>query len=169
MAARKPTEPEGAAISTDTARSALTACPRCGRRNRLPAVARGRPRCPACHADLPWLVDAGDDDFDAAVRDSTLPVLVDLWAPWCGPCRAVAPVVERLAKDRAGRLKVVKVNADEAPGVSARLGVRGIPTLAVFSRGEERARLVGAPPPEQLQRFVDEHITAARRTRGGDR
>ena len=140
------------------ARTALTACPSCGRRNRVPVAARGRPRCAACRADLPWLVEAGDADFGAAVEESRLPVLVDVWAPWCGPCRLVAPVVEQLARDRAGRLKVVKVNADEAPAVSGRLGVRGIPTLVLFRDGREIARLTGAQPADALRRWLDQHL-----------
>jgi thioredoxin 2 len=145
-------------MGTDTARSALTACPGCGRRNRLPAATRGRPRCSACHADLPWLVDAGDADFHDVVTKSRLPVLVDVWAPWCGPCRAIAPVVEQLARDRAGRLKVTKVNADTAPGASSRLGVSGIPTLLLFADGREQARLVGAQPATTIRRWLDEHL-----------
>jgi len=145
-------------MGTDTARPALTTCPSCGRRNRLPAVARGRPRCSACHADLPWLVEAGDADFDAIVTESRLPVLVDVWAPWCGPCRAVTPVVEQLARDRAGRLKVTKVDADTAPGVSSRLRVSGIPTLLFFAGGREQARLVGARPAAAIQSWLDQHL-----------
>ena len=145
-------------MGTDTAGSALTACPNCGRRNRVPAAARGRPRCSGCHADLPWLVEAGDADFDAVVTESRLPVLVDVWAPWCGPCRAVAPVVEQLARDRAGRLKVTKVDADTAPATSSRLRVSGIPTLLLFAEGREQARLVGAQPATSIQRWVDRHL-----------
>ena len=126
--------------------AAVTSCPSCGTRNRVPAVASGRPRCATCGADLPWLVDTGDADFGDVVEKSALPVLVDVWAPWCGPCRAVAPVVERLATDRAGRLKVAKLNSDLAPRVSARLGVQSIPTLLVYADGREVARQVGAPP-----------------------
>ena len=145
-------------MGTDITRTSLTTCPGCGRRARVPVAARGRVRCPACSTDLPWLVEAADGDFAVVVHDSTLPVLVDVWAPWCGPCRAVAPVVERLARDRAGRLKVVKVNADQAPGVSARLGIRSIPTLVLFTGGRELARTVGAPPGDQLPRWLDEQL-----------
>src|SRR5947209_6463888 len=134
-----------------TARSTVITCPSCGQRNRVPATAGGRPRCAACHADLPWLVDAGDADFAALVEGSPLPVLVDVWAPWCGPCRMVGPAVERLARERAGRLKVVKVNADEAPQISRRLRVSGIPTLLLFSGGTERDRTVGALPEPALR------------------
>ena len=94
----------------------IVTCSNCGKRNRVPAAARGIARCAACHTALPWLTAAGDDDFDEVVTASSLPVLVDLWAPWCGPCRVVAPGVEQAAQELAGRLKVVKVNVDEAPG-----------------------------------------------------
>lgn len=145
-------------MSADAARPAATTCPSCGKRNRLPSAARGRPRCAACHADLPWLVDAGDADFDDVVTTSRLPVLVDVWAPWCGPCRAIAPVVEQVARDRAGRLEVAKVDADAAPGVSSRLGVRGVPTLVLFAGGREQARIVGAQPSTTIQRWLDQHL-----------
>lgn len=135
----------------------VVACPSCAKKNRVPDAASGVPRCAACKAALPWLVDAaGEAGFDAvAGRTGTaLPVLVDLWAPWCGPCRAVSPAVEALGAEFAGRLKVVKVNVDEAPGVSARYGVQGIPTLLVLRDGEVVARTVGAAPAAELRRFV---------------
>lgn len=127
----------------------IVACPACGKKNRLPAGVTGRPRCAACRADLPWIVDAGADTFDAAI-DTSIPVLVDLWAPWCGPCRMVAPAVERAATELAGRLKVVKVNVDEAPVVSARFAVQGIPTLLVLRDGRVADRQVGALPADRL-------------------
>lgn len=127
----------------------IVACPSCGKKNRVPAVATGTPRCAQCHADLPWLVEAGEGDFDDAVRTSAA-VLVDLWAPWCGPCKMVAPGVERAAVELAGRLKVVKVNVDDAPGISARFGVQGIPTLLMLRDGRAVDRQVGALPADQL-------------------
>jgi thioredoxin 2 len=133
----------------------IVICPNCGKRNRVPATAGGVPRCASCHTALPWLTSAGDGDFEEVAGRSTLPVLVDLWAPWCGPCRVVEPGVERAARDLAGRLKAVKVNVDEAPRTAERLGVQGIPTLLVLRQGREVARQVGAIPPPALLRWVE--------------
>lgn len=124
----------------------VTSCPSCGKRNRVPAAARGRPRCAACGRDLPWLVDAGDSDFAEIVERSALPVLVDVWAPWCGPCRMVSPIVERIATERSGRMKVAKVNSDLAPEISARHGIQSIPTLLLYV-GVVRSRAGWAPCP----------------------
>jgi thioredoxin 2 len=137
----------------------VVTCPNCGKRNRVPATARGVPRCAACHTALPWLTAAGDGDFEEVAGNSTLPVLVDLWAPWCGPCRIVEPGVERAAGSLAGRLKVVKVNVDQAPRTAERLGVQGIPTLLLLRDGREVARQVGAVPPPALLRWAEEAIT----------
>jgi len=131
----------------------IVVCTSCGKKNRVPASAAGLPRCASCHANLPWLVNAGESDFVAVAR-SSVPVLVDLWAPWCGPCRMVAPGVERAASEFAGKLKVVKVNVDDAPGVSARFDVLGIPTLLVLRDGEAVARQVGALPADRLVAWV---------------
>jgi len=139
----------------------VVACLSCGTRNRLPLAATGHPRCAACHADLPWQVDVGDDEFRDAVEASRLPVLVDVWAPWCGPCRMVAPVVEQLARERAGSLKVAKVNSDLAPRVSARHGIASIPTLLLYAGGREVARIVGARPAHELRRWVDDGLRAS--------
>jgi len=143
-----------------TSMHAVVACPACGKRNRVPVARRGRVRCAACSADLPWLVEAGDDAFDEAVVRASLPVLVDVWAPWCGPCRAIAPVVESLAREFAGRLKVVKVNADLAPAVSQRHGVTGIPTLLLYRDGAEVSRLVGARPAAELRSWVGDAVAS---------
>jgi thioredoxin 2 len=136
----------------------IVVCQGCGKRNRVPAAARGVARCANCHTALPWLTKAGDGDFEEVVTAASLPVLLDLWAPWCGPCRVVAPGVERAAQQLAGRLKAVKVNVDEAPRVAERFGVQGIPTLLVLRRGREVARQVGALPPPALVRWAEEVI-----------
>ena len=133
-------------------------CPSCGARNRLPVASGGKPRCGKCHTDLPWLVDVPESDYDAVVTSSTLPVLVDLWAPWCGPCKTIAPALEQLAVERAGRLRVAKVNVDHAPQVSARLGVRGIPTMILYADGKEVARQVGALPGHLIAAWIDRSL-----------
>jgi len=104
---------------------------------------------------LPWLTEAGEADYAAVVEQSALPVLVDFWAPWCGPCRIVSPVVEQIAQDRPGRLKLVKINSDTAPSLSQRFGIRGIPTLVLLDHGKELARIVGAHPAPRLNEWVD--------------
>lgn len=136
----------------------ITRCPACGKRNRLPRT--GRPACGNCGAALPWVMDAGDGDFDRAVASSGL-VLVDLWAPWCGPCRMVAPVLEQIAGERAGRVKVVKVNVDESPGISARYDVRSIPTMLLFHRGRLVDQQVGALPHHAITAWLDRHADPA--------
>src|SRR6201981_1654019 len=112
--------------------SDVVTCPHCGKRNRVPAAAAGKPRGANCHQWLPLIAAAGDGDFADVVEKSSVPVLVDLWAPWCGPCRMVSPALEQAAQELAGLLKVVKVNVDELPELSARFGVQGIPTLLVL-------------------------------------
>jgi thioredoxin 2 len=104
---------------------------------------------------LPWVVEAGDADFDAVAGAASLPVLVDFWAPWCGPCRVVGPAVEGTAGALAGRLKVVKVDVDEAPAIASRYGVRSIPTLLLLSHGTVAGRVVGARTAADLQRWVE--------------
>ncbi|MEU8223642.1 thioredoxin TrxC [Kribbella sp. NPDC048915] len=136
----------------------VVTCPQCKRRNRVPGAAKGTPRCGNCHQPLPWIVDAGDNDFAEVVERSDLPVLVDLWAPWCGPCRMVSPVLEQLATERAGQLKLVKVNADEAPELSRRFDVRSIPTLMVWRRGQAVATQIGAAPASALRPWLEEAL-----------
>ena len=132
----------------------VTACPSCGTRNRVPAAAAGTPRCARCKAMLPWVADADDATFAEVAERSPVPVVVDLWAPWCGPCRMVGPALEQLAGELAGRCKLVKVNVDEAPRTQARFGVRGIPTLVALRDGKEVSRQVGAAPEERLRSWI---------------
>jgi thioredoxin 2 len=133
-------------------------CPNCGRRNRVPAVADGVPRCAQCHHHLPWIADAGDADFAEVVERSPVPVLVDMWASWCGPCRRVGPAVERLAVERAGQLKLVKVDVDQAPELARRFAVQAVPTLMVLRDGAVIAREPGAAPVPALRHWLDEAL-----------
>src|SRR5258706_5843071 len=114
----------------------IIVCPERGRKNRPPAAAPGVPRCGTCHEPLPWIADAGDDTFAAVVEGSTLPVVVDLWASWCGPCRMVTPALEQLARELPGKVKLVKVDVDAAPGVARRFDVQAVPTLLLMHKGE---------------------------------
>ena len=134
---------------------ALTTCPACGKTNRVPAQAAGRPRCGNCKADLPWIVAAGDADFAAVAEQSPVPVLVDFWAAWCGPCRMVSPVLDKIARERPGRIKLVKVDVDKSPGLSRRFDVQAIPTLMVMVDGKVAARQAGAAPAEVLRSWLD--------------
>ena len=142
-----------------TATPTIVTCPSCGRRNRVRATASGVPRCSVCHADLPWIVETGPGGFDEEISAS-VPVLVDFWAPWCGPCRMVSPVVEQMGREFAGRLKVVKLNTDEAPAIAGRYHVQGIPLLVVISGGAEVDRLVGAVPAGHLRAMLERHVAA---------
>jgi thioredoxin 2 len=138
-------------------RGTIIACPNCGRKNRVRASSSGIPRCSVCHTLLPWIVDADRETFESELRAS-VPVLVDFWAPWCAPCRMVSPLVERIGREQAGRLKVVKLNVDEAPQISDGYEVRGIPLLLLFRDGSEVARQVGAVPHPQLREWLEPHI-----------
>jgi len=136
-------------------------CPACGANNRVPSdkLAEGlQPVCGKCKTPLPLdthPVTVTDANFAAQVEQSPLPVLIDLWAPWCGPCRMVAPAVEAIAAEMAGRLRVAKINVDDNPAVSARFGVQSIPTLLLIQGGREINRLVGAQPKSEIARWLE--------------
>lgn len=145
-----------------TSRSNTVVCGSCGRKNRVPAAGDGRPTCGNCGTPLPWIVDAGDDDF-AEIADKAAPlVLVDLWATWCGPCRMVSPALEQVARELAGKIKLVKVDVDQAPGLSQRFQVQAVPTLLLLDQGEAIARQAGAAPAPVLRQWVEETIAGRR-------
>ena len=136
----------------------LVACPECHSLVRIPEERTGEhPKCPRCKAQLlagePVALDGAS--FVAHVERATLPVLVDFWAPWCGPCRAMAPVLDRTAAQRATVLRVAKVNTDEQPQLAGRFGIRSIPTLILFREGRELARQSGAVDAGTLARWLD--------------
>lgn len=136
--------------------SNVVACPSCGTRNRVPAIAKaGVPRCSQCHTALPWIANADDENVDQVADSSKVPVILDLWAPWCGPCRMVSPALETLATERAGKLKLVKVNVDNSPFTQAKFQVQSIPTLIVFDKGKQVGRQSGALPLNQLRTWVE--------------
>ena len=137
----------------------VVVCPNCSTKNRVPVASSGRPRCANCEHDLPWLVEVGDDGFEAAV-DSKRLVLGDMWAPWCGPCQVIAPILEKLSVDLAPRLKVVKVNVDESPRTAQRYDARSIPML-LFMRGGELVDTVVGAQPERVLRDRIEALEAA--------
>ncbi len=136
----------------------VVVCPNCGTKNRVPPAAGGAPRCGNCHKPLPWVVDTSDADFTVVVDEATIPVLVDVWAPWCGPCRMVSPALEQLATELAGTMKLVKVNADEAPQVSRRFEVQAIPTLVLMHHGKVVDKQVGAAPAPALRSWLNAHL-----------
>jgi thioredoxin 2 len=127
----------------------VVACPSCSHQNRLPAARLdARAKCGSCKAQLLPLEHPvavlSTPDFDELVKDSPLPVLVDFWAAWCGPCRVVAPQVDLLAKKNSGKLVAAKVDTDALTDVAARFSIRGIPTLVLFREGKEQKRVSGA-------------------------
>src|SRR3954447_9410575 len=121
----------------------LITCPSCSKSNKIRPSERGTPFCGNCGAALPWVVDATDATFPVESR-AAVSVVVDLWAPWCGPCRFVSPILEQLAADFPGRLKVVKVNVDENPVLAQQFDARSIPTMVVLQGGRVVDRIVGA-------------------------
>ena len=141
--------------------SELIRCGHCGQRNRVPAAASGTPRCGKCHQPLPWIADADDTSFRDIAEAAKIPVIVDLWAPWCGPCRMVSPALEQLASELAGRVKLVKVNVDTSPQVSQRFDAQAIPTLLLLRGGQVAARQVGAAPIAVLRDWVEKGLAGS--------
>jgi len=143
-------------------RRTVVTCLHCGKRNRVPSVADGVPRCGNCHHSLPWIAEAADDDFAAVAERASIPVLVDFWATWCGPCRMVSPALEQLATERVGVIKLVKVDVDRAPALGQRFQIQAVPTLLVLRGGEVAARQAGAAPVAVLRRWLDDALTESK-------
>ena len=141
----------------------MIVCPACGATNRVPGdkIAEGRaPVCGKCKAPLPVgkPQPVTDATFAQDVEGSPVPVLVDAWAPWCGPCHMIAPIVDQLAAELAGRVRVVKLNVDDNPRTAARFDLRSIPTLLVLKGGREIDRLVGVQPKQEIARRLERAI-----------
>jgi thioredoxin 2 len=142
----------------------VTTCPSCGANNRvsIEKLSEGlQPVCGQCKSPLSVSVHpvtVTDSNFAEEVERSPLPVLLDMWAPWCGPCRMIAPVIEQLAGELAGKVKVAKLNTDENPMTGSRFNVRSIPTLLVLKDGKEIDRLVGSVPKQEILRKLESVI-----------
>ncbi len=136
----------------------IVACPQCGQKNRVRPDATAVPHCGRCGRALPWLADVHTSDFRAVVQESPVPVLIDFWAPWCGPCRIVEPALKSLAQEMAGKVKVVRLNTDEEPDLAARFGIRGIPTLLLMKGGREQDRVTGALTASALRQWIEPRV-----------
>ncbi len=139
--------------------SVIIQCPKCGTKNRVSAEQWEKtPVCGKCKAPLPAHaepIEVTDQNFGELIVKSSLPVLLDMWAPWCGPCRMVAPMIEKLAAEYAGRVRVGKLNTDSNPATASRFRIDSIPTLLIFRGGREVDRIVGLAPIEDVRRRLE--------------
>ncbi len=136
-------------------------CPYCKKINRLPLKDRySKAKCGSCGNSLldGKVIEASSSDFNYIIQNSTAPIIVDFWAPWCGPCRMMAPNFEQASKNLAPKVQFVKVNTEENPQISAQFAIRSIPTMIVFKNGVEVERVSGALPTEQIMALASKHI-----------
>ena len=146
-------------------RGIIATCPSCGQKNRLAFGRLGEAvRCGQCKTELPAPSVPGEirttADFDRLIGAASIPVVVDYWAPWCGPCRMVAPELVKVAARQAGRFLIVKVDTDALPEIGDRFRIRSIPTMAVFAEGREIARTMGARPAAEIEQFIKNAASA---------
>jgi len=145
---------------------ALITCPVCGTKNRVPRDRmKEGPKCGRCRSALPGLgpvtdhpLQVTDQTFQTEVLSSPLPVILDCWAPWCGPCKMVSPILDELAHTWAYRIRVAKLNVDENPATASRYSVQSIPTLILFRGGKEVDRMVGALPRGEMERWLNARL-----------
>ena len=152
----------------------LVSCAKCGQRNRLKYNKIGQTaRCGKCATELPAPAEAidvvNDSVFHALTSRSAVPVLVDFWAPWCGPCKMVAPEISKVAQEGTGRWVVAKVNTEQAPSLARRFRINAIPTMALFKDGIEVTRQVGAMGAAAIHKFLEPHLTNGKASREASR
>jgi len=147
-------------MTAPAAPTEIVTCPNCGRRNRVPAVAPGTPRCGNCHEPLPWITDAGDDTFAEVAEAAPVPVVVYLWAPWCGPCRTLGPIIEKVVDETNGQAVLVKINVDENPQASAAFRVQSIPAVYALRDRQVVNGFIGAQGEDAVRQFVTSVLTS---------